>query len=245
MKTFVTLLTILMLLAFTSCEKQNSGTATVSLDFKAINGTVELKSDSKGDPIEGLEIDSAIIILEKIELKLQGTDEDDDLEGEDDADDDNEFLYTGPYVIDLLSQTSEPDLPLADFKAGIYTKLEAELYVDEERGHSVYISGTFTTNDIDPKDLKFVFTYSQTEDFKAENPDGFEVNEDMINNIWVLLDLGSLFAGVDFSEANIDEDDIIRINKESNNDIADIIESNLENATEIDDDDFNDDDEED
>ncbi len=234
MKTFIKLFTILMLLVFISCEKQKSETATVDLGFIALNGTVELKSATKGEVLEGLEIDSAVIILEKIELKLQGIDEEDDIEGEDETDDQDEFLYTGPYVIDILAGKSKPDLPLVEVVPGTYTKFEAELYVDEERGHCVYISGAYTTSDTEPKEFKFIYTYSQTEDFKVENPDGFEITEDMINNVWVMLDLGSLFEGVNFSQAVIDEDGFIRINKDSNRDIADIIEMNLENASEID-----------
>jgi hypothetical protein len=67
----------------------------------------------------------------------------------------------------------------------------------------------------------------------VETPDGFEVIPDQINNILVQISLVDLFDGVDFNQAKVDDDGVIRFNKGSNRDLADIVESNLEAASEM------------
>jgi hypothetical protein len=234
MKTLVRLFFVLVIVVLIACEKQNSDTTHLSLGIKAINGTSELYTLKKATAAEGLEIDSAVIALERIELKLAGTSIEDGLdnEGIEEMEEPDDYLFAGPYFIDLLAKESEPELPVVDITPGIYTKFEAELYVPEDLGYCIYISGTYSPEEGEGQE--FIYTYSQTEDFKAENPDGFEITEDMINNVWLTVDISRLFEGVDFSQAITGEDNIIRIHKGSNNDLADIIESNLETASEID-----------
>ena len=103
----------------------------------------------------------------------------------------------------------------------------------EDVGFSIYLHGYYNLNNTEEQQVEFEYTYIQSEDFKIENPDGFEITADMINNVWVMFDLNALLVGVDLSVANVDEDGVIRLNKESNNDLADIIESNLEAASEL------------
>ena len=127
----------------------------------------------------------------------------------------------------------EPHIPFVEIEPGLYTKAEAEIAFSEDIGFSVYLHGYFNLNSGEEQQVEFAYTYTQYEDFKIENPGGFEITADMINNVWVMFDLNALLVGVDLSEANVDEDGVIRLNKESNNDLADIIESNLEAASEL------------
>ena len=110
----------------------------------------------------------------------------------------------------------------------MYAKAEAEIAYFEDYGFSVYLYGHFNQINGEEKQVEFEYTYAQSENLKIENPDGFEITEDMINNVWVLIDLNALLTGVNFNEAIVDEDGVIRINKNSNRDLADIIDSNLE-----------------
>lgn len=221
MKTLAKILVITLFICLLSCESDYSYVTMVNLEIKATNTSIDLNASKKSTTYENLEINSAIIGLERIELKL--------LE-ENENSDDNEYLFEGPYVIDLLTKTNEPRLPLSEISPGTYTKFEAELYVRENLGYSIFISGTLL-NETDRQ--KIIYTYAQTEDFKAENANGFEITEGMINDILVLIDMNTIFTGVDFSQASISEDNIIWINKESNNDLADLIEANIEMASEI------------
>ncbi|MEN8117045.1 MAG: hypothetical protein ABFS16_08710 [Bacteroidota bacterium] len=236
MKIIVKVFIVLLLAGFMACEKQDSEIGAIDLDIKAYNGESGLIVLKSGTVMDTLGIDSAVIILEKIEIKLQDELEEDDMDDEESEEnkqeEENEYYLEGPYVIDLLAATNEPEFPVVVTTPGIYTKFEAELYVPEDLGYSLYISGTCTMEG--SGEQKFIYTYSQTEDFKAENPDGFEIADDMITQVMVMVNMEHLFEGVDFSQAIVDGDDIVRINKDSNNDLADIIEENLENASEID-----------
>lgn len=227
MNKFTTLLSLFSLvLGVISCEKSDNETQ-VKLGFKSYDAEEDML---KSATAEGFSFDEAYIIIEKIELKKN---ENDEAEGDDETDDmtdTNEYDFYGPYHIDLIAGTSAPELPLTEFEPGIYNKLEAEMIYDEELGYSFYILGNFSDQE---NDFDFEFTYTQSEDFKIENPDGFEITEEQINEIWAIIDLSLLFKDVDLSMAEVDEDGVIRLNKDSNRDLADIIESNLEEASEL------------
>ncbi|MEX2370192.1 MAG: hypothetical protein WD578_04220 [Bacteroidales bacterium] len=231
MKKIVGVIVAMILIAgFSACENENTDETLGQLNFKAVNYTgFSLKSAT----VEGFVFDSAHIVLEKIEVKMLEPDGD-TLEMENDSleiEDEYEFKYYGPFLIDLLSGTSDPELPATEVEPGIYTKVEAEMAYFEEIGYSFYFSGYFT--DTSGAEQWVEFSYAQSEDFKVENPDGFEITAVQINNVWVMVDLGRLLEGLDLSEATVDEDGVIRLNKDSNRDLADIIESNLEDASEL------------
>jgi hypothetical protein len=208
-----------------SCEKEKKDKTYGQLGFRAKNyDGITMKSTAA----EGFTFDSAYIVLEKIELKKFDEEEDTaEVEGVD------EYDFYGPYFIDLIAGTSDPKLPLAEIEPGIYTKLEAEMAYFEEIGYSIYLHGTYTINGGEDLPVEFEYSYMQSEDFKVENSNGFEITAEMINNVWVMIDLSILIYGVNLSLAEVDQDNVIRLNKESNNDLADIIESNLEAASKL------------
>ncbi|MEN8194430.1 MAG: hypothetical protein ABFS12_16535 [Bacteroidota bacterium] len=217
------LVLLFLIIAIISCEKSNDR-ATVNLTFQATapSGTV-LKSAQSED----FTFDSAYIVLEKIEIKKIETEED---EGE--SEDKGEYDFFGPYLIDLMSGVGD-QLPLVEVEPGIYSKLDAEMAYFEEIGYSFYLHGSFNNGAGETQEVEFEYSYMQSEDFKAENPDGFEISANQINEVLALIDLESLLIGVDLNLAEVDQDGVIRLNKESNNDLADIIESNLEAASEL------------
>jgi len=214
---------IFLLIGILSCENISEGTF-VSLRFAAVG-----QSDRalKSAVNEEYTFDSAHIVLEKIELKKAEIGEE--------VENEEEYEFHGPYVIDLLTGESDPELPLSEIESGIYTKLDAEMAPTEEIEYSFYLHGTYSNDEEEGQKMDFEFSYMQSEDFKIENPDGFEITTDQINEVLVLIDLGILMSGVDLSLAEVDDvDGIIRLNKESNRDLADIVESNLEAASELD-----------
>jgi len=178
--------------------------------------------------VKGLEnatfyFDSAYIVIEKAELKKLKSGSADDEE--------NEYNFKGPYKIDLINGTSDPVLPLTEIDAGVYTKFEAEMSFIENVGYSLYISGQYNLQN--GKHYKMEYSNTRSEDFKCVNEEGFRIETDMVNMVWVYLDLNRLMNGVDLSNAQVDRDDVIRLNNESNIDLADIVERNLEAASEL------------
>ena len=224
MKKLIRLVAIVLLPVFIACDDQASENTTLKLSFKALNETLNLSNTTNNVSGEGFGIDTAVIILERIKLTGAATGT-------------NEILLPGPYEIDLLTKKSAPDLPVTSIIPGIYTTLEAELYVPANRRYSIYISGTYTRDD---NWWRFRYTSVQTGNFFVENQPGFEITENTTNNIWVIIDVIALFRGINFSSAVVDADKIIRINSTSNRFLAEIIENNFEGASIIDDKEKND-----
>jgi hypothetical protein len=132
-----------------------------------------------------------------------------------------------------LSGASDPELPLSEIEPGMYSKLDAEMSYYKDIGYSIFFYGLYTSITDHTEKLGVEYSYSQSEDFRLDHPNGLYIVADQINNILVQIDLVDLFKGVDLSSAAVDEDGIIRLNKESNRDLADIIESNLEAASKL------------
>lgn len=165
-------------------------------------------------------IEEATIGISKIEFKQLHA-----LEGEDDID------FEADYACDLLDETCDPDLAATEIPAGCYVKIEAELNPTDKITHdacpdesnSVLVSGTA------PNNMPFVFCYAQSEDFKAEDGDGFSIEAGYLNDVLLLFNLEGWFEGVPWDEVeDPDGNGMLEINSEQNRDIRDIIETNIE-----------------
>ena len=128
-KTLLAIILALILL-IVSCEpNESSSLARVKLGISAEGLT---SNTSNGRIAAEFQIDSALIALEEIELQQEGEEFDDDAEydsleyhdgdnEEEDGDneDELEFEFEGPFIIDLISGTSTPELPIAEIPAEI------------------------------------------------------------------------------------------------------------------------------
>ena len=224
MKKLIRFVAVIIIPVFIACDDQASENTTLKLSFKALNETLSLSKSANEASGEGFGIDTAVIVLERI--KLTGA-----------ASGTNGLLLPGPFEIDLLTKKSTPELPITSIIPGMYTSLEAELYVPVNRRYSIYISGTYTHDD---NWWRFRYTSLQTGNFLVENQPGFEINVNTTNNIWVIIDVIALFRGVDFSKAMVDADNIIRINTTTNKILAEIINNNFNGVAIIDDEEYND-----
>jgi hypothetical protein len=175
----------------------------------------------------------ALLGVSKIEFEMEYEENDDEKE--------DEIEYKGDYTFDILTGTSSPEIPPVDIEPGVYHELE--LYVNNimPSGNSVEINGTY-----DDGNTNYVFEFSSTmdEEFEIENENGIDLAENDIAKMILYITLEDLFMGVDFSQADVDSDGVIRINSGSNSDMARIIEDNFERVMDFehDDDDHDDDD---
>lgn len=197
----------------TSCSEDDLGLADVKLSFTS---TSSASGSSTSRIADHIEITQALIGIDKIEIKSNDSGEEEE----------NEYNYAGPYVINLLDGSSDPELPLTEIVPGVYNKAEAELVPVVEDSYSVVISGMFG-------DTPYTFLWTNTEDFKAESDQGFELSAEILNNLLISIDLHALFEGVDFELAVVNNDGNIILSKDSNTDLADIVEANIEAASEI------------
>lgn len=214
------LISFFLFLFLISCEKPEQAT-TLSLKFKTDQKT---NSSGKGISGEGILVDSAVIILSDIKFISR----DDGLQ--------DGYTFNGPFIINLLTYESRPEISSNGLIPGVYLGMKANLVVSELTGYSIYISGTYTS---DNKWWKFIYMFSGTGDFSVENPDGFTITENMNNEIWVVINVMSLLEGIDFSKAQADNDNIIRIDSNTNPEIAALIQDNFGYSSQIGGDDIN------
>lgn len=208
-----------------ACENQESQRkTTVNLGFKAVGNTLMQNKATRSAVADGIYIDTAMLVLEKIELKQQGE--------VISSYDPNDYILKGPYDIDLITKQSRPELLPAEVAPGIYTVLQAKLHIPEAYHYSMHIAGTYTNND---KWWRFIYEYPDTSVFRVESAEGINIVEGASNNIWVLIDVVALFEGIDFSKATPGADNIIRINSTSNSALGALIENNFLVAAIIDD----------
>jgi hypothetical protein len=118
---------------------------------------------------------------------------------------------------------------------GVYDEIEIDVEPVMEDGNSIFIRFTYEGK---------TYEFSTTEDLEIEIEDlaGYTVDENTLTNMLVLINLDSLFAGIDLSTAVADEDGVTRINETSNEDIADNILDQFEDSCDAGEDSDDDDD---
>lgn len=173
-----------------------------------------------------------------------------EFESDDDFGDDDDFEieFEGRYVVDLITGVSTPEFGISNIDPGLYNEVEIELGAFLEGGNSLFIQFTYQPDGGDPVQVEF--STKQLLELEVEYEDGFTMLPDALSNVLVLLNLDKLLASVDLSNANVDEDGVIRINETSNTNIAQVIKSNFDDACDAgydddDDDEFDDDDDDD
>jgi len=179
-----------------------------------------------------------------------GHDDSDDDSSDDNSSDDNsddsfddsdfDIEYEGRFVVDLIAGTSNPDFGIADVYPGIYKEIELKLEPILENGHSIFIEFTYNVDGSEPVTVQ----YSTDEhiEFEIERSSGIQLEGGALNQILILFDLDRFLESININEANADVDGIVRINSNSNSDIATAIWSKLNQMMEAGEDQDGDDD---
>ncbi len=245
-------------LIIASCnESGEPSLANVKLEMKAVSNLSQLNVSGR---VLNSEFEFQEVLLGVMEIEFEtfeSDDEDDDSSDDrisdgddhnnnDDGDDDHdEIEFEGQFVVDLINGISTPDFGIADVIPGLYEEIEIETGPILEDGNSIFIAFDYEPEGGDPVSIEF--SSKATIEIEIECDQGIKLEEGQLNQILVLFDLDSLFTGVDFTVANVDIDDVVRINNTSNSDLADMIWANLDKAFNAgedkdDDDDIDDDD---
>lgn len=186
------------------------------------------------------------VVVGVTEIEFETLEEEQNEEGEDGEEveaEDEEIEYEGRFIVDLLAGTSNPDFGLAELATGVYQEIELEMEPILEGEQTARIN--FFFEDATTSDTIYVeFATSEELELEFENEAGFTIDGG-VNSILIQLDLDKLFAGIDFSNATVDEDGVIRINDDSNAAITDMLVDKLEDAMEAEEDEDEDEDEDD
>lgn len=238
MKTTLYAFVILMGLtgALVSCSDQAPpAAANVNLQMKAT--TTLSKINASGRSLgTGLLFQEVLLGVTELEFETQEenqSEEDHDaVDGKDqNGEDENEEIeFKGNFVVDLIRGTSTPDFGVADILPGVYEEIEIELGPVMENGNSIFIA--FELPRAGEESVKIEYSSSAEFEIEIEREAGFQLEGGNLNQVLVLLDLDALFSGIDFTNAVIDADGVIRINESSNANLAALIETHLGNVLE-------------
>ncbi|MCG8308103.1 MAG: hypothetical protein MI975_11980 [Cytophagales bacterium] len=229
-----------------SCgENADPHMAEIKMEMKAVSRTNALNSGSR---ITTTEISYTEVLIGVTEIELErlddvsstddsGEDADDDSEGSDDDDDngdhksdDDEIEFEGQFVVDLINGSSTPDFGIADVVPGVYEEIEIEISPIMDDGNSIFVAFTYQPEGSDPVAVEFAS--QETYDIEIENDKGIKLDGNTSQRLLILLDLDQLMSGIDLSMADLDEDDVIRINGSSNSEIEAKITNHIDEAFE-------------
>lgn len=235
MKIHVLAFFMLAMAVISGCDDSNSISQGVKFKMKATTSGSQIMPSGRTNGTS-YTFEKALVGVRKVEFE-----NDDD----DDNGDDFEIEFKGRYVVDLIAGTSNPEFGISQIDPGLYNEIEIELGQFLDGGNSMFVALTYQPSSGDP--VKVEFSTKALLEIEIEDDKGFEMKPDALSNILVLIDLDKLLNSVDLSQANIDNDGIIRINDASNTALAQKIRSNFKDSCESgrdddDDDDFDDDD---
>jgi len=213
----------LLLFIFTSCNEDGPSTST-KVGFSIKQETSLKKSDGKSktviDPLNGnISFSKVLFGVSEISIKQKN---DDSKKGSE-----QEISFKGPYAFNVLTGTSTPPVTPVEIEPGKYSEVKLKIDTVLPDGNSILIYGTYKKNNIS---FDFEFTADITQEFELENENGLQINEGEITQFLLLLDLKSLFDGIDITSLTFDFDNVVRINLSSNGELSKVISHNFNSA---------------
>ncbi len=234
MKTILGVFTVIGLVLISCNDSNTPGTASVQLEMKATTSLSKISAS-------GRRMASGAIFREVLlgvtELEFESAEENqveaenDAHDGDSDGEAENEKVeYEGSYIVDLINGTSTPDFGVADVLPGNYKEMEINLGPVLDGGNSMLVALDIPRDGADT--LKIEFSTSAELQLELEREEGFQLDGGALNQMLVLFNLDSLIDNIDFSQATVDADGVIRINESSNTDLALQIASNFHHSME-------------
>lgn len=147
---------------------------------------------------------------------------------------DKNMRWKGPYVYDLVSKVLSPALSPANIPDGSYERIELKL--KPMRGtdtsepllnNSVYMNGTVTINSVA---RNFEVFLHQSEEIKLYGNSKVKIDASGSTNIAINFDPQGWFSGVDFSNATLNSDGTLTIDRDNNSAILAAIRKNLKKS---------------
>jgi hypothetical protein len=233
LKTAILVFFMSIVLLMQSCNNNEPGLSDIKLTMKA---STALSTINPGGRVmnTGLVFTDIMLGVTEIEfetLEENTAEENGDVEDNDgDGEDDNEEIeFEGNFVVDLIAGTSTPDFGVADIAPGIYEEIEIELSPILDGDITMFIAFDYTPDGATDA-VRYEYSTSAEMEFELEKEGGFLLDENTLTQILVIIDLDAMFANIDLNTAIADVDGIVRINNDSNTDLANQIAANLGDA---------------
>jgi hypothetical protein len=224
-----------------SCgEDVDPNMADVKLTMKATSNLGSLNASSRVMD-DHINFTAALLGVTEIEFEsiVDDDSDDDNSSSDDDSDDDSligdrddfddsdfDIEFEGRFVVDLIEGTSTPDFGISDVIPGVYEEIEVKMEPILEDGNSIYIEFTYQeTPDSEPVTIQY--STNKEIEFEIERESGIQMDGGMLNQILVIFDLDQFLNEININETSADMDGIVRINSNSNADIAAAIWSKL------------------
>ncbi len=170
---------------------------------------------------------------------------------EDSSDKTNQISLNGPFLIDLMTGTSNPEIGVFDVEPGIYKRIDVRLddaemvdglvnATDDLLDNTLVVKGSFNYN---ANTRNFTLILKFNEDVRFEKPEGISVNEGETKDIILNLKVDDWLSNINITEC-IDDGDItlegngdLIINDDNNNDCNNFegtIKTNIKNNYDFD-----------
>jgi len=250
LKNLIPLLLILVGLLMTSCgEDVDPNLADVQLKIKATSNIGGFDAGARTSE-DHITFNQVLLGVTEIEFESivddhsddhsgsdkSGHDDDsddgssDDDSSDDDSDDsfddsDFDIEFEGRFEVDLIAGTSNPDFGIADVFPGTYKEIELKLEPILDNGYSIFIEFTYAVEGSDPVTVQY--STDRHVEFEIERKSGIQLDKGVLNHILILFDLDQFLDSININEVSADIDGIVRINSNSNSDIAAAIWSKL------------------
>lgn len=245
MKTKFFALVMLVMSIMWGCNDSGPSMEGIKLEMKA---TTAVSKISKSGRVagSGYTFKKALVGVKEFEFETLEEDDMEDAEDDsngssDDGEEDNEKVeFKGSYVVDLIAGTSDPEFVNGNLTPGFYEEIEIELARTLADNNTMFIVFKYKPDTGDSVTVEF--STKETLEFEFEDDNGFQIEEAALTNFLVLINLDSLFAGVDLSLATVSDDGVIRINDTTNTNLAKIVKDNLDDSCEGGEDEDDDDD---
>jgi hypothetical protein len=224
----------------TGCDSsEDPALSSVSMKMTAKASQSGIDPNGRMAATDTLIFTDFLLGITELEFETPEENEDEvDENGNEIESEDKDIEFEGVFIVDLLKGTSNPDFGIAALAPGKYSEIEMEMEAVLDNSSTITIKATKVTDNVE----QFIeFTTDDDFELEIERSEGFYLTEGSLHQILMVIDLDALFTGVDFSNATADNDGVIRINENSNTQLAEIIKNNLEGAFEAGEDDDDDD----
>lgn len=127
---------------------------------------------------------------------------------------DNKVKITGPFVYDLINQTSSPAISVIDLPTGTYKRIDIRLddaevsdgvvtATDQLAENTMYIAGTYGA---DANSFEFLLEFN--EDIRFEDATGISVDVTTATDMLLTLDVTDWLDGINITQC-IEDDEVV------------------------------------